>query len=174
MNTKNLVTLSLFIGIGAVLHFVIPGFASGMKPDMMLLMMFLGILLFPETKSVLVLGITTGFISGLTSTFPGGFLPNMIDKPITAFLFYGLFLILKKIRFPLVYSTILTVIGTLTSGLIFLGSAYFIVGLPIAFSALFVAAVLPATLLNAGAMFILYPLITNIYSRTTRNAQVTF
>ena len=46
MNTRTLVLLSLFVGIGAVLHTVIPGFFFGMKPDMMLTMMFLGIMLY--------------------------------------------------------------------------------------------------------------------------------
>ena len=50
MNTKSLVTLSLLVGIGAVLHTVVPGFAFGMKPDLMLLMMFLGIFLLPDLR----------------------------------------------------------------------------------------------------------------------------
>ncbi|MCG3056487.1 hypothetical protein KZ287_30420, partial [Escherichia coli] len=47
MNTKTLVSLSLLVGIGAVLHAIMPPVLFGMKPDMMLTMMFLGILLFP-------------------------------------------------------------------------------------------------------------------------------
>ncbi|MFP3361766.1 tryptophan transporter, partial [Planococcus sp. SIMBA_143] len=73
------------------------GIFLGMKPDMMLTMMFLGIILFPAKKNVLLLGLLTGVISGLTTQFPGGFLPNLIDKPVTAFVFYGLFLATKKI-----------------------------------------------------------------------------
>ena len=47
-----------------------------MKPDFMLTMMFIGILLFPEVKNVFLLAVTTGVISGLFSTFPGGFHPE--------------------------------------------------------------------------------------------------
>jgi hypothetical protein len=60
LNTKNLVALSLLVGIGAVLHAVIPGFFLGMKPDMMLTMMFLGIVLFPDRKSVFLLALLRG------------------------------------------------------------------------------------------------------------------
>ena len=40
MNTKVLVSLALLVGIGAVLHTVVPPILFGMKPDMMLTMMF--------------------------------------------------------------------------------------------------------------------------------------
>ncbi|NGY83348.1 hypothetical protein F6Y03_19065 [Bacillus megaterium] len=50
MNTKVLVSLALLVGIGAVLHTVVPPILFGMKPDMMLTMMFLAILLFPSVK----------------------------------------------------------------------------------------------------------------------------
>lgn len=87
MNTRTLVVLSLFIAIGAALHFIMPGIYLGMKPDTMLAMMFLGVVLFPGVKNVLVLGIATGVLAGMTSSFPGGQIPNIIDKPITAFIF---------------------------------------------------------------------------------------
>src|SRR5574342_710101 len=96
MNTKNLVALSLLVGMGAVLHAIVPGFFLGMKPDMMLTMMFLGIILFPDKKSVLLVGAVTGLISGLTTTFPGGMVPNIIDKPVTAFVFFGILLLMKR------------------------------------------------------------------------------
>ena len=173
MNTKTLVSLSLLVGIGAVLHTVIPGIFLGMKPDMMLTMMFLGIILFPAKKNVLLLGLLTGVISGLTTQFPGGFLPNLIDKPVTAFVFYGLFLATKKITRSLIGASVLTAIGTLVSGSVFLLSAYVIVGLPGAFFALFAAVVLPATLVNAGAMFVVYPIINGILKRSTIREAVT-
>ena len=96
MKTKTLVSLSLLIGIGAALHFIIPGFFLGMKPDMMLLMMFLAITLFPAKKNVFIVALAAGAISAMTTTFPGGQIPNIIDKLATAFLFYLLFISLKK------------------------------------------------------------------------------
>ena len=168
MNTKNLVALSLLVGIGAVLHTVIPGFFLGMKPDMMLTMMFLGIILFPDKKSVLLLGLVTGIISGLTTTFPGGLIPNIIDKAVTAFVIFGLFLALGKFKYSLVGIGVLTVIGTIVSGIVFLGSAYYIVGLPGSFVALFAAVVLPAAAFNTVTMIILYPIANSIVNRTKK------
>jgi hypothetical protein len=162
-NTKTLVSLSLLIGIGAALHTVIPGFFSGMKPDMMLTMMFLGIILFPDKKNVLLLGIASGIISGITSTFPGGgLIPNIIDKFITAFLFYFMFLAVKKYAGSIVTVAVMTAIGTLVSGTIFLTSAYFIIGLPAEFLAMFGAAVPVAVLLNTVAMVVIYPIVKGI------------
>ncbi|MBM7586432.1 ABC-type multidrug transport system permease subunit [Bacillus pakistanensis] len=167
MNTKTLVALSLLVGIGAALHAVIPGIFLGMKPDMMLTMMFLGIVLFPDKKNVLLLGFVTGIISGITTQFPGGFIPNLIDKPLTAFAFYGIFLLTKKMNKSVLGTAVLTAAGTIISGVIFLASAYFIVGLPGAFVGLFVAVVLPATVVNTGAMFIVYPIVQSILKRTS-------
>lgn len=166
MNTKNLVALSLLVGIGAVLHAIVPGIVFGMKPDMMLTMMFLGIVLFPDKKSVMLLSIVTGLISGLTTTFPGGLIPNIIDKPVTAFLFFGLFLALKRFKNSIFSIATLTAVGTIISGIVFLTSAYAIVGLPGPFAALFAAVVLPAALVNTIAMVILYPVALTVVKRT--------
>jgi hypothetical protein len=166
MNTKNLVALSLLVGIGTVLHAVVPGFFLGMKPDMMLTMMFLGIIFFPDKKSVLLLGIVTGIISGITTTFPGGLVPNMIDKFATAFIFFGLLLAIQKYKRSIVTIGVLTAIGTIISGVVFLTSAYLLIGLPGPFVALFAAVVLPATVVNTITMVILYPVATTVLKRT--------
>lgn len=171
MNTKNLVALSLLVGMGTVLHAVVPGIFFGMKPDMMLTMMFLGIILFPDRKSVVLLGIVTGLISGLTTTFPGGLFPNIIDKPVTAAIFFGLFLVLNKFRKSIVTVAILTAIGTMISGIVFLSSAYFIVGLPGPFIALFAGVVLPAIAVNTITIVILYPVSQAVLKRTKLTEQ---
>jgi len=165
MNTKNLVVLALLAGIGVVLHTVMPAFLT-IKPDMMLAMMFLGIILIPEIKSVMLLAIVTGVLSGITTSFPGGTIPNIIDKPVTALIFFGLFLALKKYRNSIISVGVLTAVGTLVSGAVFLGSAYFLVGLPGPFAALFAAGVLPAVALNTVVMVILYPVAQSIVKRT--------
>jgi hypothetical protein len=172
MNTKNLVALSLLVGIGAVLHAVVPGIFLGMKPDMMLTMMFLGVILYPDKKSVLLLGIVTGLISGITSTFPGGLVPNIIDKFITAFILLGLLLVVKKFQRSIITIGALTAIGTIVSGIVFLTSAYFLVGLPGPFVALFAAVVLPATAVNTITMVILYPIATTVLKRTKLTTQL--
>ncbi|MGY4110945.1 hypothetical protein ACVIJU_001209 [Aeribacillus sp. SP014] len=113
MRTKELVILSLFVAIGVALHAIVPPIFNGMKPDMMLLMMFLGIFLFPGMTNAGLLGIATGILSGLTTSFPGGLVPNIIDKILTAFLIYFLFLALKPLKQAIARAGILTVIGTL-------------------------------------------------------------
>ncbi|MEW9501665.1 tryptophan transporter [Jeotgalibacillus marinus] len=166
MNTRTLVVLSLFVGIGATLHLLIPG-SLYMKPDMSLLMMFIGILLFPGVKNVLLLGLATGVLAGLTTTFPGGFLPNLIDKPITAFLFYGIVIVTSKYARTVIGAALLTVLGTVTSGILFLGSAFLIVGLPAPFMALIVTAVLPATVLNGLLIGVMYPVVQSVMKRSS-------
>ncbi|WP_226670063.1 tryptophan transporter [Metabacillus litoralis] len=168
MNTRVLVTLSLFSAIGAVLNMVMPPFYQGMKPDMMLIMMFIGIIFFPSVKNVTLLGIVTGILSALTTTFPGGQIPNILDKFITAFAFYGMFLLVKKFAQKVAVATVMTVIGTVVSGTIFLTAALMIVGLPggAAFSALFIGVVLPATIFNAVSMVVVYPIVQAIFKRS--------
>lgn len=172
MKTKTLVTLAMLLGIGTVLHFIIPGFFLGMKPDMMLLMMFLAIVLFPEKKNVLIVALGCGILSALTTGFPGGQIPNIIDKLVTAFVFYFLIVAFKKFSNTVIGVAVFTVIGTLISGTVFLGSAYFISGLPGAFLGLIAAVVLPAMLLNGVAMAIIYPIATKIVKRTSLTAEI--
>lgn len=167
MKTKTLVSIAMLLGIGTVLHFIIPGFFLGMKPDMMLLMMFLAIVLFPEKKNVLVVALGCGILSALTTTFPGGQIPNIIDKLVTAFVFYFLIIAAKNFSQTIIGVTLFTVIGTLISGTVFLGSAFFIAGLPGPFLGLMGAVVLPAMLLNGVAMAIIYPIVNQILKRTS-------
>ncbi|GGJ92220.1 putative tryptophan transport protein [Lentibacillus kapialis] len=166
MNTRVLVFMSLLLGIGAVLHFIIPPFIYGMKPDMLLSMMFLGIMLFPKAKYVLILSVAAGIMSALTTQTPGGQIANMIDKPITGILFFGLLLLVKnrinnKINIP-----VLTAVGTMISGAIFITVALFIIGLMEgAFPILFGTIVLPAAALNTAFMIIVYPIVQNIFKQ---------
>jgi len=167
MNTRILVILSLLVGIGAVLHAVVPPILFGVKPDMLLSMMFLGILLFPKAKYVLILALATGMISALTTAAPGGQIANLIDKPITAFLFFALFLLLKDKVAIKISAPVLAAVGTMISGSIFLSVALFIVDLMEGgFLALFAGVVLPATILNTVIMIIIYPIVQGIMERS--------
>lgn len=167
MKNFPLVFMGLLLAIGAVLHAVIPGFILGMKPDMLLTMMFLGILLFPERKNVIIIGLVAGVLSALTTTFPSGQVPNMIDKPLTALTFFGLLLVVNKYRNSTVTAGILAAIGTIISGTIFLASASIFFSLPgsATFGALFVSVVLPAVALNTTLMVIIHPVAKAIMKR---------
>lgn len=172
MKTKVLVILSLFVAMGVALHTIIPSFVGWMKPDMSLVMMFLGILLFPNIKYVTLLGMVTGVLSGLTTSFPGGLIPNIIDKIITAFIFFIIVLAVQKLVKKTVTAAVLTVIGTLISGVVFLTAALLIVGLPggVGFIGLFTAVVLPAMLVNAITISVIYPIVQSILKRSNIEA----
>lgn len=166
MNTKNLVLMALLVGVGAALYVVIPGINGGMKPDFMLTMMFIGILLFPTVKDTFLLAISTGVLSGLFSTFPGGFVPNIVDKAVTGFVFLMIVLVLHHLAQKITIATVLVGCGTILSGSTFLAMALLLTDVPIDFKILFVTVVLPATALNAVAFIIVYPIITNLVKRS--------
>ncbi|HLR51903.1 MAG TPA: tryptophan transporter [Candidatus Avamphibacillus sp.] len=167
MNTRNLVIISLLVGIGAVLHVIIPPILFGMKPDMLLAMMFLGILLFPKPKYVLAIALLTGVISALTTGAPGGQIANFIDKPITAFVFFGLLLLMDKLISRTISAPILTAVGTIVSGSVFLFVALFILGLMEGgFMTLLLTIVLPAAGMNTVGMIVIYPIVQGILKRS--------
>ncbi|GAB3790162.1 tryptophan transporter [Virgibacillus kimchii] len=167
MNTRILVILSLLVGIGAVLHAVVPPILFGVKPDMILAMMFLGIILFPKMKYVIVLALATGVISALTTSAPGGQIANFIDKPITALVFFALFLLIRNKVKDQISAPVLTAVGTMVSGSIFLSVALFIVGLMEGgFFALFIGVVLPAAVVNTLIMAVVYPIVQGIMKRS--------
>ena len=167
MNIRVLIILSLLVGIGAVLHAVAPPI-FGMKPDMLLAMMFLGIMMFPKLQYDILLSSVTAIIAALTTTFPGGQISNLIDKPLTALIFFGLFLALKNIVSGNISAPVLTAIGTMISGTIFLSVGLFILGADVGagFAALFATVVLPATLVNTIVMVVLYPVANTILKRS--------
>lgn len=163
MKTKDLVFMALLMGMGFVLHSIIPSYFF-MKPDMLVLMMFVGILLFPHVKHVTVLSILAGIITAMTTGFPGGQLPNLIEKPITAFVVFALFLILKK-KDSIVSVGLLMAVGTIVSGSVFLFLALMIADLPASFFALFLTIVLPATVVNTFVGCMVYPIVKKIKKR---------
>ncbi|MGN7387543.1 tryptophan transporter [Sporosarcina sp. SAFN-015] len=167
MNTKNLTLMALLVAVGAALYLVIPGYGEGMKPDFMLTMMFIGIFLFPDVRSVFLLGATTGVLSGIFTSLPGGFIPNVIDKFITAFVVFAVIALLRKAANNLIVSIIITCCGTLLSGTIFLSVAIFIMGINIPFGLLFITVVLPAIAMNGVAFFIISPIIKSLLKRTS-------
>ncbi|MCH1626807.1 tryptophan transporter [Ferdinandcohnia quinoae] len=173
MNTRILVFLSLLVGMGAVLHQVAPPMLLGMKPDLLLVMVFLGIILFPEKKYVLLVAIVGGVIAALTTTFPMGQIPNVIDKFIAAFAFYGLFKLAPKNLFAnyskslvLAFIGTITAIGIIISGTVFLLAALLLAGLPDTFTSLFIGVVIPATIMGTIAMVIIFPIAQQIIRRT--------
>lgn len=173
MNTKNLVLMALLVGVGTALYLIIPGINGGMKPDFMLTMMIIGILLFPTVKETFLISVATGVLSGLFSTFPGGFVPNIIDKAITGFVVLAVVVVLRHFVQKIAVSTVLVGLGTMLSGSVFLSMALALTEVPIDFAVMFVTVVLPAVAMNAIAFVIIYPIITNLLKRSNFQTSVT-
>ena len=169
MNTKKMVINALLLAIGAILHQITPALGLPMQPDFALAMLFIIMIISNnDYKTSLISAIITAVFTALTTKFPGGQLPNIIDKLITVNLMYIILLAINKIlkyinNNNLKQNLLLIIIfstGTLISGTTFLLSAQYIVGLPAEFSILFITIVIPAILINTIGGFILYQAIS--------------
>lgn len=168
MNTRKLTISSLLLAVGLALHYIIPGVLGSMKPDTLLAMMFIAILICDDYKSTLAIGLAAGVLTAVTTTFPGGQLPNMIDKFVTAHVVFMLIRIFKNFN-PTVKMFIVAIIGTLVSGTVFLTSALLIVGLPAPFVVLFLGVVLPALIANTILSIFIYGIVNLAIKSTSYN-----
>ena len=155
MKIKNITLTSLLLAMGFILHSIVPGF-FGMKFDIFLSFLFLAIVIYPTTQNAMLAGISGGIITALTTTFPAGQLPNVIDKIITAFFVLMLVKMLQRVKNTSVKMAVIGFFGTIVSGTVFLTSALFLVGLPAPLSVLFVSVVLPAAVTNTAITVIVY------------------
>ena len=158
-NTKQLVTNALLLAVGFILHYVTPAIGS-MQIDFSLITLVL-IIAFNKNSfnTCIASGIATGIFAGLTTKFPLGLVPNIIDKIVTTVVVYSLIRLLDKTALSSKIKAIaVNAVGTLVSGLVFLGSALILVGLPASFGLLFVTVVLPTIVVNTVVGF----LVSNI------------
>lgn len=164
--TRNLVLSAILLGVGFVLHAVTPPLFFGVKPDFMLACMFVAIIINPNIKNTVVIGAVGGIIGALTTGFPGGQLPSVIDKFCTALFIFAMIQIfsslLKSEKTRNAFVCCLGFAGTLVSGTIFLGSALLMFGLPAPFSALFLTVVLPTAVVNAVVALIIYKVFNSV------------
>lgn len=125
MKTKNITISAIFMALGLVMHFLVPPIFGGVKPDFLLSMMFMCLIITDDIKEAILVGLCGGVMSALTTSFPGGQIPNMVEKFITTFFCYYLLKALgKDLTTPKII--ILFALGTLVSGLVFLILALFI------------------------------------------------
>ena len=157
MKTNKIIITSLFLTIGLILHQITPGILLGIKPDFLLVFMILSIIVTKDFKITLITGIVAGILCALSTSFPGGQLPNIIDKIITSIIVYVIYKYLNTDS-PLKLTGIYF-LGTIISGSIFLGSALILFGLPAPFLILFVSIVLPTSVLNSFMGFFLHKLV---------------
>ena len=157
MKTKQLVINSLLLAVGFILHYVTPAIGLPMQIDFSLITLVLIINLNKNSFSTcLAAGIATGIFSGITTKFPLGFIPNIIDKITTAIAVYLLIKLLDKTALhSKIKAIIVNAIGTLVSGVVFLASALLLVGLPAPFSVLFITVVIPAIAVNTVIGFLI-------------------
>ena len=157
MKTKQLVTNALLLAVGFLLHYFTPAIGLPMQIDFSLITLILIINLNKNNFNVgIASGIATGIFSGMTTKFPAGLIPNIIDKILTTVAVYLLIKLLDKTALSIKIKTIVVnAVGTLISGTVFLASALLLVGLPASFSVLFVTVVIPATVVNTIAGFII-------------------
>lgn len=156
MNVKKMILNAILIAIGALLHQITPALGLPMQPDFAISMLFIIILMNKDYKSTLISSIIMGVITALTTKFPGGQLPNIIDKIITGHVIYFIFKAMGSKISDNIKILFALSIGTVVSGLIFLSSASIIVGLPGDFLTLVIVVVLPATIMNIFLGTILY------------------
>ena len=103
----------------------------------------------------------------MTTSFPGGQLPNLIEKLITAVFVY---IVVKKIyanHITTLRLIILAAVGTFVSGVLFLSFAYILVGLPAPFYSLLIVGVLPAVVSNIIACLAIYRAFISIKKNRT-------
>ena len=159
LNVKKMILNAILIAIGALLHQITPAIGLPMQPDFAIAMLFIIILLNRDYKTALTSSIIMGLITALTTKFPGGQIPNIIDKIITAHFIYFLYKTIGNKLNNTIKIIIALILGTLVSGLSFLGSASILVGLPAGFMLLVSTVVIPAIIMNLFLGMILYKAI---------------
>ena len=164
--TKQLVTNSLLLAVGFLLHYITPAIGLPMQIDFSLITLILVINLNKNSFSTCIAaGIATGIFSGLTTKFPLGFIPNLVDKIMTTVVAYLLIRLLDKTALSnKIKSIAVNAVGTVISGTVFLASALLLVGLPAPFSVLFTTVVIPAIVANTVIGF----LVSNISEKYRR------
>ena len=156
-NTKLITINALLLAIGVILHQITPILGLPMQPDFALTMLFIIIILNDNFKITMVSGTLMGIFTAMTTKFPGGQLPNVVDKIFTA-------LIEKRNN---ILIAIVLPLGTLVSGILFLGTAKIIVGLPASFSILFLTVVVPSIALNTVIGLVLYRIVEKSLRRAS-------
>lgn len=176
-NTKKLIMNALLLAIGALLHQITPILGLPMQPDFALAMLFIIMILNnKDYKTTMVSALITGIFTAMTTKFPGGQIPNILDKVITTNIIYLIMFVISNVKFvkklenkkrEYFLSAIIFPLGTLISGVVFLGTANIIVGLPAPFEALLVLIVLPAAVINLVAGIFLYKIVCTSLNRAT-------
>ena len=155
--TKKLVTNALLLAVGFLLHYVTPALGLPMQIDFSLITLVLIINLNKNSfGTCLASGVATGIFSGISSKFPFGLVPNIVDKITTAIFVYLLIRLLDKTTLnSKIKAIVVNAVCTMISGVVFLSSALLFTGLPAPFRVLFITVVIPATVVNTVIGFLI-------------------
>ena len=156
ITTKQLVINSLLLAVGFILHYVTPAIGLPMQIDFSLITLILVITLNRNSFSTCIAsGVATGIFAGISTKFPLGFIPNIIDKLVTTIFVYLLIKLLDKTTLSIkIKAIVVNAVATLVSGAVFLVSALLLTGLPAPFFVLFATVVIPAIVVNTVIGFI--------------------
>ena len=155
MKLKENIFTALLLAIGFILHQITPGILGGMKFDFLLSFIFVSLLLNNTFNNAILTGLLGGLLSAMATSFPGGQIPNMIDKLLTCLIVFVILKSLERFNLKTFVIGFVSVLGTFISGMIFLLSALFISGLPAPLGALIITVVIPTTIVNGlGTVFI--------------------
>jgi len=177
MSVTDILLVGVLLAAGAVLKlFVGAFFTAGMKPNFIIAMYCLAILLIrPRLSEALIIGILAGIVSQF---FPGTPYLNLISEPIGAVVMYLLMLIPLKLdigKTPL-KPVFATFIATLSSGSSFLGVLYllFYAGAEVSTMpvAVFLGIILGTAAINAIIVEVLYVPIKLALGRKATNDPV--
>ncbi len=149
MKTKKLVKAGMLLALGTVLHAVVPPLFLGVKPDLLLAAMFLALMMMDDIKEALPIMLSAGILAAMTTGFPGGELPNTLDKLVSGMVVFYLYHGILKERKTIATFAVVGLVGTLISGTVFLSSALLMVGIPFTLSHGMMAIVLPTAVANA-------------------------
>ncbi|MDR7871131.1 MAG: tryptophan transporter [Tissierellaceae bacterium] len=156
MKLKENIFTTLLLSIGLILHYATPGILGGMKFDFLLIFIFASILLNSKFDNIILTALLGGILSAMTTTFPGGQIPNMIDKMVTCLSMYLVINFFKKYSLNTITVGIIGAIGTLISGMTFLISALYISGLPAPMLVLVSGIVIPTAIVNTISIVVVY------------------
>lgn len=110
------------MALGLVLHLMVPGIFFGVKPDFLLSMMFISLMIVGDVKEAVLIGVAGGIMSALTTGFPGGQIPNFIEKIITSLVVFYVIKAMDK-NFSIAKIILIFALGTMVSGTLFLSIA---------------------------------------------------
>lgn len=168
MKTKDMIISAILLAIGTMLHFVIPGVVAGIKPDFLLATMFIAIFINPDLKNVTAIAIVGGLLAALTTGFPGGQIPSILDKFVSAYAVFFLAQFFVKGEFHIITVGVFSFIGTLISGAVFLFAVMIFASLPAGIGTLFLSIVIPTAVANVFVAMVLFKSFASAKKLATR------